>query len=142
MKKLTCPLVFFIVAVFLLGDARRADAEMVCFRYVPIDACGTMQQVPCGPDGVLGELYRGFGMRVYLYQQAFRPNQIVTFLHPATGRNATIPLTLPEGTPRYDTRPDRIVYNYGSYVVEVRFFNDGAIEVRYNSGFLRPLQVQ
>ena len=142
MKKLTCPLVFFIVAVFLLGDVppcRRGNGllPLRSHRRLRNHAASALRS-----GRSIGELYRGFGMRVQPYQQAFRPNQIVTFLHPATGRNATIPLTLPEGTPRYDTRPDRIVYNYGSYVVEVRFFNNGAIEVRYNSGFLRPLQVQ
>jgi hypothetical protein len=130
------------VLALLMLDAASARAEMVRFRYVPVDACGTMQQVASGPDGAVGELFRGFGMRPLPYQRTFRPNQMVTFRHPYNGNLATVPLTLPEGTPRLEHRADRIVYNYGSYVVEVRFFGDGTVDVVYNSGFLRPLQVQ
>ena len=119
-----------------------SSAEMVRFRYVPVDACGAMQQVAAGPGGAAGELFRGFGMTALPYHRTFRPNQMVTFRHPYNGRCATLPLTLPEGTPRLEHRADRIVYNYGSYVVEVRFFEDGTADVVYNSGFLRPLQVQ
>ena len=55
-----------------------------------------------------------------------RPNQIVTFRHPANGRNFTIPLTLPQGTPRLRSQEtDRIVYNYGGYIVEVRSSRTG-----------------
>ncbi len=64
---------------------------------------------------------------------------MVTFRHPYTGRNVTLPLTLPEGTPRLEHLADRIVYNYGEYTVEARFFRDGSVETVYNSGFLRPL---
>jgi hypothetical protein len=125
----------------LLG-APSAHAEMVRYCYVPADACGTMKQVAAGPEGAVGECLRGFGLRPEPYHKNFRPNHVVTFRHPAHGRHATVPLTLPEGTPRLETRADRIVYNYGSYVVEVRFFADGSIDVIYNSGFLRPLQVE
>ena len=131
-----------IALTLVVLTAAPALAEMVRFRYVPVDACGTMQQVAAGPNGAAGELFRGFGMQSLPYQRTFRPNQMVTFRHPYHGRLATLPLTLPEGTPRLEHRADRIVYNYGSYVVEVRFIADGTVDVVYNSGFLRPLQVQ
>jgi hypothetical protein len=133
-----------LLIVIMLAGAHVApiEAEQVRFRFVPIDACGTTSQVPAGPNGALGEQLTGFGMRPQPFQRTFRPNQIVTFRHPYTGRNITVPLTLPEGTPRLQTLADRIVYNYGSYMVEARFMPDGSVEIVYNSGFLRPLAVQ
>jgi hypothetical protein len=114
-------------------------AELVRFRYVPVDACGNLTQVPAGPNGALGEQLTGFGLRPQPFNRVLRPNQMVTFRHPYTGRNVTVPMTLPEGTPRLEHRADRIVYNYGEYIVEARFFPDGSVETVYNSGFLRPL---
>ena len=134
MRRLSLALVTF----FVLALPNSTRAEMVRFCFVPIDACGTMQQVPCGPDGAPGELFQGFGLRRQAYAQMPRPTHLVTFRHPI-GRNVTMPLTLPDGTPLMEARADRIVYNYGSYVVEVRFFGDGSVDVVYNSGFLRPL---
>ena len=133
----------FLVVTFLVGVAPlSAQAEAVRYRFVPVDACGTLKQIPAGPDGAIGEQLTGFGLRPQPFNRVFRPNQIVTFRHPYTGRNVTVPLTLPQGTPRLEQMSDRIVYNYGSYVVEARFFPDGSVDVLYNSGFLRPLVVE
>ena len=105
MRRISVALVtFFVVAL-----PTTARAEMVRFCYVPVDACGTMRQVPCGPDGSPGELFQGFGLRSQPFPQTFRPTHMVTFRH-TNGRNVTVPLTLPEGTPRMETRADRIVY--------------------------------
>ncbi len=117
-----------------------ASAEALRFRFVPMDACGTMTQVPAGPDGAMGELRRGFGARPVPSPYLVKPNQMVTFRHPYTGKNATVPIRLPQGPPRMEQASDRIIYNYGDYVVEARFLPSGAIEVVYNSGFLRPLR--
>lgn len=76
------------------------------------------------------------------YGRVFRPNQFVTFRHPYNSRHVTLPLTLPAATPRLEYRSDRIVYNYGSYTVEVRFFPDGSADTVYNSGLFRPLVVE
>jgi hypothetical protein len=119
-----------------------AAAEAVRYRFIPSDACGNMAQVPAGPEGAVGEQLTGFGLRPQPFNRTFRPNQMVTFRHPYNGRLATVPLTLPQGTPRLEHRGDRIVYNYGTYIVEARFFTDGSVEVVYNSGFLRPLVVE
>jgi hypothetical protein len=116
-----------------------AGAEQVRFHFVPINGGGTMTQVPAGPDGSLGELKRGLGVRPLPYARAVRPTQLVTFRHPFTGRNATVPLNLPAGPPRMEHRSDRIVYNFGDYTVEARFLPDGSVDVVYNSGILRPL---
>ena len=131
----------YLVTFILLALPSVSRAEMVRFCYVPVDACGTMKQVPCGPDGSPGELLQGFGLRSQSYPENLRPTHMVTFRHPV-GRNVTVPLTLPPGTPRMQTRADRIVYNFDGYTIEVRFFADGSVDVVYNSGFLRPLVVQ
>jgi len=127
---------------FVVASADPVQAEAVCFRYAPVDACGNMAQVPAGPNGALGEQLTGFGLRPQPYARTFRPNQMVTFRHPYNGRNVTIPLTLPQGQPRLEYMTDRVVYNYGSYIVDVRFFPDNTVDVVYNSGFLRPLVVE
>lgn len=122
--------------------ATPAAAEAVRFHYAPADACGAMVQVPLAP-GVLGERLNGFGFFPQPFNETFKPNQIVTFRHPFTGRNVTIPLTLPVGsTPRLEHQSDAVIFNYGSYTTTVRFFADGSADVTYNSGFLRPLVVQ
>ena len=50
---------------------------------------------------------------------------------------ATVP---PDSTPRVQHRWDRIIFNYGSYTIEVVFLPDGTVDVVYNSGFLRPIE--
>ncbi len=136
------PRFYGLVLGALVVAAAPAQAELVRFRFAPIDACGNMSQVPAGPNGAPGELLTGFGFRPQPYSRVFRPNQMVTFRHPYNGRNVTVPLTLPQGQPRLEYLADRIVYNYGSYVVEARFIPDGSVDVVYNSGFLRPLVVE
>src|SRR5204862_165328 len=81
-----------------------AAAEQVRHRFVPTDAYGTTKQVPVGPDGAMGELRRGFGAVALPYPCVVRPNQIVTFRHTTTCRNVTVPLRLPQGTPRMEHR--------------------------------------
>jgi hypothetical protein len=141
MKITPLPYVILVSALAALQPAPAA-AEQVRFRFVPTDPCGNMTQVPAGPNGALGEQLTGFGLRPQPYGRVFRPNQLVTFRHPYNGRNVTVPLTLPQGTPRLEHRADSIVFNYGTYVVEARFFTDGSVETVYNSGFLRPLVVE
>jgi hypothetical protein len=128
-----------VVVACWFAVAGVASADAVRYRFVP-DGTGALVQVPAGPDGAMGELLRAGRSRPF--HRVFRPNQMVTVVHSYTGRTVTVPLTLPEDTPRLEHRTDRIVYNYGSYVVEIRFRTDGAVETVYDSGFLRPLQVQ
>ncbi|MBI3822667.1 MAG: hypothetical protein HY289_08305 [Planctomycetes bacterium] len=119
-----------------------AAAEQVRYHFIPTDACGTMTQVPAGPEGTIGELKRGLGVRSLPYPYAVRPNQMVTYRHPFTGRNVTVPIRLPDGLPRMETRADRIVYTRGEYVVETRFLPDGSVDVIYNAGFMRLLRFE
>lgn len=116
-----------------------ASAEQARFRFTPSDANGAMAPVAIGPGGAAGELRRGFGGTPLPFA-AVRPSHMVTFRHPYSGRNVTVPMRLPEGPPRLEHRTDGIRYNYGDYYVEARFLPDGAIDVVYNSGFLRPLR--
>jgi hypothetical protein len=138
MNKHACLLTLAVLA----ATPTLAAAEQVRYHFAPADACGAMRQVPIGPDGTLGELKRGLGARALPYPYAVRPNQMVTFRHPFTGRNVTVPIRLPDGPPRMEHGADRISYNYGDYVVEARFLPDGSVDVVYNSGFLRPLRFE
>jgi hypothetical protein len=116
-----------------------AAAEQVRYHFVPVDANGTTAPAPAGPDGAIGELRRVLGGRPLPYPHAVRPNQMVTFRHPYTGRNVTVPMRLPANQPRMEHGAARITYNYGDYTVEARFLRDGSVDVIYNSGLLRPL---
>jgi len=127
------------IALIVLLLPSWAVAEQVRYHYVPVDTCGKTAPVPAGPEGTLGELKRGIGARPLPYPYGVKPNQMVTFRHPFTGRNVIVPLRLPAGTPRMEHRWDRIIYNYGDYTVEARFLQDGSVDVIYNSGLLRPL---
>jgi len=131
---------WFALALILIALPRAASAEQVRYRYVPVNACNTMTQVPVGPEGTIGELKRGLGAIPMPYPYGVRPNQMVTFRHAFNGKLVTIPLRLPAGPPRIEQRSDRIIYNYPEYTVEAFFLPDGAVDVTYNSGFLRRLQ--
>jgi hypothetical protein len=117
---------------FLTGTAAAAQVR---FHYVPIDACGRTALQPTG--GGAGETLRWFGRVREPTNVAPRPTHVVTFRHPYTGHNVSVPMALPQGTPRIEYARTRIVYNYGSYTVEAQFRSDGSVDVVYNSGFLR-----
>jgi hypothetical protein len=108
------------------------------FHYVPVDACGNATLQPSGLGGV-GEKVQWLGFVRKPSNNQPRPTHLVTFRHPYTGRLITVPLALPEGTPRMEYRSNRVVYNYGSYTVEAHFHSDGSVDVIYNSGLLRDL---
>ena len=132
------PLGLALSIIPLLALAVPVSADSVRFRFAPVGAEGTMTQVAVGPDGAIGELRTGVGA-VKAYPGAFRTNRMVAFRHPYTSQNVTVPMKLPENTPQVEHISDRIRFNYGSYYVEARFLPDGAVDVIYNSGFLRPL---
>jgi hypothetical protein len=128
-----------VIAAFVW--AGQAGAEQVRFRFAPADANGNLVQVPIGPNGAVGVRLRGLGLNPEPYPNVVRPNQMVTFRHPYTARNVIVPLRLPQDTPRIEHVGDRVVFNYGTYLVTTRFFPDGSVETVYNSGLLRPLQI-
>ncbi len=128
----------FLVLTLLGGFlATAAQAEVVRLRYVPVDAAGNTALTVDGQRAT-GTRSAWYGGVQRPFQGQFRPNFMVTFLHPYTGR-MKVPMTFPEGTPRLERRRYSIVYNYGSYTVEAQFQPDGSVETIYNSGLLRPL---
>jgi hypothetical protein len=131
---------WLVPALLIVATPISVCAEQVRFRFVPIDACGTVGAVPVGPERTIGELRRGLGVTPLPYPYAVRPNRMVTFRHSFTGRLVTVPMRLPDSTPRMEHATNRIIYNYNDYTVEARFLPDGSIDVVYNSGLLRPLR--
>jgi hypothetical protein len=125
-------------AALVLGLARPAHAERVRFHYAPNQICASTPAVPTGP-GVVGERVSLFGGTEPFACQ-MRPNQVVTFRHCYTGQPVSVPLRLPEDIPLIQHRNNRVIYNYGSYSVEIVFTTDGGVDVVYNTGvFGRPL---
>jgi hypothetical protein len=130
------PQLFVLVIGLGLILSRPADAEVVRYRYVPVDASGALAPEPTGERA---SWYAGPTQAV---TGRPRPNYVVTLLHPYTGRNVAVPLALPEySTPLIIHRRGDIIYNYGSHTVTVSFRPDGSVETIYNSGWLRPLRV-
>src|SRR5262245_6558441 len=94
---------WFSLLVLILAVPGSATAEQVRYLFVPVDAGGGMRQVPASPDGALGEQFVGLGMAPRPYAKMLQPTHMVTFRHPFTGGNATVPLTLPaDQTPRME----------------------------------------
>jgi hypothetical protein len=116
-----------------------ARADVVRYHFTPADCSGYTALRP-GPNGAVGEwqLWRGSPERRAYYCPK-RPTHLVTFRHPYTGQNVTVPLALPEGIPQIEHVRGRIVFNYGvGYTVEARFLPDGSVDIAYNSGLFRP----
>jgi hypothetical protein len=126
-----------MLAIFLPLSGGMAEAAVVRFHYLPADSPGNTTLKPAG--GSIGERVRWFGAVRTPYNAPLRPTHVVTFRHPYTGRNVSVPLALPEGTPNILHGPDRISLNYGSFTVGAHFFPDGSVDVVYDSGFLRDL---
>jgi hypothetical protein len=125
-----------LAAAMLMTLEGTASAARVIFHYTPVDTSGNTALTPSG--GAPGERVAWFGAARQPYFSQSRPTHLVTFQHPYTCRPVTVPLALPEGTPRVEHRRDRIIYNYGTYTVEAHFLPDGSVDVVYNGGLLRP----
>jgi hypothetical protein len=122
-----------VVLSLLLLSAAPAAAARVRYHYAPANGCGTL-----APQGTGERLTWTSGWEPYNCPPP-RATCQVTFRHPCTGQTIVVPLGLPEGTPTIEYRPRRIVYNYGSYTVEVHFLPDGTVDVIYNSGLFRAI---
>jgi hypothetical protein len=134
---LTSPRWLAIAAALVLAPT--GSAEQVRFRFVAADACGNLRQVAASPDGAMGERLRGLGLAVEPFPYVVPANKLATIRDPFTGRYVNVPLRLPEDTPRMEHRSDRVIFNYGSFVIVVRFYANGTVETIYNSGLLRAL---
>jgi hypothetical protein len=125
----------FLVAVLFLLSKGRAEAAVVRFHYVPADPQTHTTMKP-GCNGA-GETSRWLGPVREPYNCALRPTQVLTFHHPYSGQNVSVPIAMPLGTPRILHARDRITFDYGSYAIRVLFLPDGSVDVVYDSGFLR-----
>jgi hypothetical protein len=119
-----------------LAWAQASFAGRVRYHYVPADAAGNTTIQP-GNGGGPGERVSRFGFSTEPYANQPRPTHLASFRHTVSGRQITVPLTLPQGTPRIEHRSNRIIYNYGSDLVEVHFLPDGSADVIYDSGLFR-----
>ncbi len=137
MSRWTRRLTVVAAAALLSISSRPAGAAQVRFHYAPSDLCGNTVLKPGSSCGSTGERVAWFGAYRAAYNCQPRATHVVTFFHPFTGQNVSVPLAFPEGTPRIEYRGNRIIYNYGSYTVEAHFFPDGSVDAVYNTGFLR-----
>jgi hypothetical protein len=126
-----------LTAVALVWLADGAAGAQLRYRYVPVDAAGntTLQPAVNAP----GVERTWLGLVRQPADRQPRPNAMVTFRHTITGQPLAIPLALPDAVPTIQHAPNRIVYNYGSYSIQVLFLADGSAEVVYRSGPLRGI---
>jgi hypothetical protein len=120
-----------VAGALLLIAALPADAARVRYHFSPEP----------GGNGCLKPAAAGERMTLRGWQPYNCPppraTQLVSFRHPCTGQAVTVPLALPDGTPRMEYVRDRVVYDYSGYTVEVRFLKDGSADVVYETGLLR-----
>ena len=127
-----------VAALALLGIAPgRATAAYAIFHYVPAGPDGHMTLKPNDATGTAGVVVTLFGRRPYDCPP--RPTCAVPLTHPCTSAKLLVPLDLPAGTPNIQHRYGVVIYNYGTYTVEVHFLEDGSLNVVYNSGLLRAV---
>jgi hypothetical protein len=115
-----------------VGSSR---ADLIRIHFGPADASGMV-----APPPATAEYVSRFGTLTTPIQPKIRPTHISKFIHPYTGRQVQVPITFPpDSTPLILYRNNRIIFNYGTYTIEVVFLPDGSVDVVYNSGFLRPI---
>ena len=124
----------------LVAVTGTACAGWARFHYVPMDSSGNLALKPSDGTGGFGERVTWFGMTRTPSACPPRATCVVSFRHPCTGCPIKVPLALPEDTPIIQHRAERVIYNYGSYAVEVHFLPDGSVDVIYNSGLLRDIR--
>jgi hypothetical protein len=124
-----------VVVLVLLITGSVASAARLRFHYGPADGICDGSCKPTAALNVTGERISLFGSpREACGDRLPRPACFITYRHACTGQLVTVPVALPEGTPRIEHRWGRLIYNYGSYTVEVVFVPDGTVDVIYNSG--------
>jgi hypothetical protein len=129
----------FFIAALGLCLATSAHAEVLRFRHVPVDANGNTGLAK-DAQGAAGQRSTWMGGTRQPFFGQIKPNYVVTFRHPYSGRNVNVPMSLPDGAPRMEYLRHRIVYHYGTYEIRVLFNEDGTVDTLYNSGLLRPIQ--
>src|SRR5262249_8778595 len=126
----------FAVAMVCLCTGT-ASAARVRFHYVPAANGAPMTLAPIAPNAP-GERMSVFGRSAY-YSPPPRATCVVSFRHPCSGCTVAVPLALLTDTPTIEHRAARVIYNYGSYTVEIVFIADGSVDVIYNNGLLRDI---
>jgi hypothetical protein len=123
-----------LAAIVIVALASSAQAARTRYHFVPVDPAGhvTFKPGPCA-----GERVTLAG--THCDNCPPPPNCFRPFQHPCSGQMVVVPLNLPFGTPTIYHRPNRIIYNYGSYFVEVHFLPDGSVDVIYSSGLFRAI---
>jgi hypothetical protein len=124
-----------LTALLLLLEGSPALAARVRCHFTPIDANGN---TTLRPGDVSGYEPRPPVLGIQRSVPGPPPGTtfLITFWHNLSSRYVTVPVTLPEGTPTIEHMRNRIIYNYGSYTVGVRFLPDGSVDVIYDSGLL------
>ncbi|MGF1582532.1 MAG: hypothetical protein ACFCD0_24675 [Gemmataceae bacterium] len=131
---------FAMVVVPALGVTLPVRADVVRFRYRPVDTCGKMALVKSS-GGVTGRWRPwALGIRTANYFCEPKATHVVTFSHPCNGRPAQVPIRFPSGTPRIAYQASAIVYSYGTYTIRVEFLENGNVDVVYNSGAFRSIE--
>jgi hypothetical protein len=129
---LRTPLVALAVAGGLLfASAQPAGAARIRYHFTPDPAGKGCLKAPAA-----GERLTLTGWVPYNCPPR-RATRLVSFRHPCTGQTVTVPLALPDSTPRMEYSRDRVTYDYGSDTVEVLFLKDGSADVYYDSGLFR-----
>lgn len=113
-----------------------AQAGWVRYHYAVADPTGAMVLSP--PDAA-GEQLGWFGRVRQSCACPLQPTCVVPLCHPCSGMTLSVPLSLPFGTPVIEHRRYWVIYNYGSYSVQVHFLPDGSVDVIYSSGLMRAV---
>jgi hypothetical protein len=132
LRRICCAGIAF--AGLLAASPVAVRAERARYRYVPADTSSQMTLQFAG-----GERLSRLGTVSRPDDTPPTATHVLTFIHPATGRRVSVPVALPNATPRIEYGFRRLTYNYGSYSVAIVFLADGSVEVVYNSGLLRAL---
>ncbi|HKI32239.1 MAG TPA: hypothetical protein VKA46_10250 [Gemmataceae bacterium] len=127
----SCVVVAAVVVGACLATAQPADAARLRYHFAPDPGGNGCLKTPSA-----GERLTLTGWEPYNCPPP-RATQLVSFRHPCTGQTVTVPLALPLSTPRMEYTRERVIYNYGSDTVELRFQKDGSADVMYDSGLLR-----
>jgi hypothetical protein len=128
------PVAALAVLLFACGSASAARAR---FHYVPSPGGGPMTLAPFAP-GAPGERLSAFGNEPYRCPPP-RVTWIGCYRHTFSGCTVQVPLGLPPDTPTIQHRANRIIFNYGSYTVDVVFLEDGSVDVVYSNGLFRDI---
>ena len=111
------------------GPFASLRAEDTDFRYVRPYGSRAMFFTPRSSFAYVG------GQVYYLPSPSTQPpapNTWLNFRHPYTHAYVSVPVALPNGTPRVEHRSDRLIYDYGFVAVVIHFIRDGSVNVSYD----------